>query len=251
MMEAFFFGIGTQQLFGSYHPPLSGHGRVLTVICPPLFSELGRTHSALRKLALSIAEKGQHVLRFDYRGTGDSFGDLEAVTLTDWIEDIELAVQEGREISGCSEVQILGVRAGGLLACASIGAASEIQRLVLWDPIDCGNAYLQAICHAQEQNLKNNFRLSRAERRDAISDFGGWRISERMLEEFRSLGPCAYARVPNNKLRVVSTAPVEGFSLPGVTTDVLPYPCNWESNGENLINPQPVLEHLFTCLMNS
>lgn len=251
MMEAFFFGSGNNQLFGSYHPPLSGHGRVLTVICPPLFSELGRTHSALRKLALSIAEKGQHVLRFDYRGTGDSFGDLEMVTVADWIEDIKLAVQEGCEISGCSEVHILGVRAGGLLACASVGAASKIKKLVLWDPISCGDTYLKTICRAQEQNFKSNFRLSRDERRDAMRDIGGWRISERMLEEFRSLGPGAYSHVPNNKLHVVSTLPVNGFPSAGIATDVLPYPCNWESTGENLINPQPVLERLFACLMNS
>ena len=72
MMEAFFFGSSEQQLFGSYHPPFSGNGQVLTVICSPRFSEFARTHGALRKLAISIAEMGQHVLRFDYRGTGDS-----------------------------------------------------------------------------------------------------------------------------------------------------------------------------------
>ena len=40
------------------------------------------------------------MLRFDYRGTGDSFGELGEVTVSDWLEDIALAVREGREISG-------------------------------------------------------------------------------------------------------------------------------------------------------
>lgn len=251
MMEAFFFGPSNQQLFGSYHPPLNGDGYVLTVICPPLFSELGRTHSALRRLALSLAERGQHVLRFDYRGTGDSFGDLEAVNVSDWIADVELAVEEGRDVSGCEKVQVLAVRAGGLLACTAAGAASDIHKVVLWDPVADGVSYLQSICDVQAENFKHNFRLSRAERSDAMRDIGGWRISEPMREQFGSLGADAYARVPSSKLHVVSTASENGFSPAEVAAEVLPYPCNWESNGENLINPQPVLERLFACLTKS
>jgi alpha/beta superfamily hydrolase len=251
-MEAFFFGPGKEQLFGSYHPPLSGDGQVLTVICPPLFSESARTHSALRKLAISIAETGGHVLRFDYRGTGDSFGDLEDCSVSDWVEDVALAVQEGREVSDCNEVQILAVRAGALLACISVGAASEIQRLVLWDPVPDGTAYLQAIRRAQMENLKSEFRsMSRSKSTEGMRDVGGWRVSEAMLEEFRALDSSAYLRIPANKLHVVSTAAEDGFSPRGVASEVLPYPCNWEHVRENVINPQPVLERLFACLTKS
>jgi pimeloyl-ACP methyl ester carboxylesterase len=248
-MEAFFFGPDKQQLFGSYHPPLSGDGQVLTVICSPLFSESARTHRALRKLAISIAETGRHVLRFDYRGTGDSFGDLEDYSVSDWVEDVSSAVQEGRKISDCSDVQILAVRAGALLACISLGAASDIQRLVLWDPVDDGAAYIQAIRRAQAENLRSEFRsMSRSERTDGARDIGGWRVSEGMLEEFRALDSSAYLRIPKDKLHVVSTASKGGFLPGGVATEVLPYPCNWEHVRENVINPQPVLERLFECL---
>ena len=65
---------------------------MLTVICPPLFNEYMRTQLALRELAISLAERGQHVLRLDYRGTGDSFGDLGEVAISDWVEDIALAI---------------------------------------------------------------------------------------------------------------------------------------------------------------
>jgi alpha/beta superfamily hydrolase len=117
VIEPFFFGPCNQQLFAIYHPPIGGSSQVLTVICPPLFNEYMRTHPALRELAVALAGKGEHVLRFDYRGTGDSFGHLGEVTVSDWLEDIALAVREGHEISGSSVVQVLGVRAGALLAC--------------------------------------------------------------------------------------------------------------------------------------
>ena len=98
MIEPFFFGPCNQQVFAIYHPPIGGSGQVLTVICPPLFNEYMRTHLALRELAISLAERGQHVLRLDYRGTGDSFGDLGEVAISDWVEDIALAVREGRDL---------------------------------------------------------------------------------------------------------------------------------------------------------
>jgi predicted alpha/beta hydrolase len=140
-MEAFFFGSSNRQLFASYHPPTSGNGRVLTIICPPLFIEYTRTWIALRKLAISLAERGQHVLRFDYQGTGDSFGDLERIAISDWIEDIKLAVDEGRELSGSSVVRLLGVRISAALACLAVGAENHVQRLVLWDPVFDGAGY--------------------------------------------------------------------------------------------------------------
>src|SRR5256885_15079409 len=70
MHEAFFFGPSDRQVFATYHPASGGSGQVLTVICPPLFSDYMRTHLALRELAISLAERGQHVLRFDYREIG-------------------------------------------------------------------------------------------------------------------------------------------------------------------------------------
>src|SRR6202171_251981 len=159
MHEAFFFGPGSQQVFANYHPARGGAGQVLTVICPPLFSDYMRTHLALRELAISLAERGQHVLRFDYRGTGASFGEIGEIGVCDWLEDIALAVREGREISGSSVVRLLGVRAGALLACRSAGASSDVQRLVLWDPVPDGASYLQALRRRQVALCERNLYL--------------------------------------------------------------------------------------------
>src|SRR4051812_11744102 len=111
-MEGFYFGPIERQLFAAYHPAIGAGANVLTVICPPLFSDYMRTQRALREVAISLADRGQHVVRFDYRGTGDSFADLGDVTVSDWIEDIALAVREGCDLSGSSELRLLGVRAG-------------------------------------------------------------------------------------------------------------------------------------------
>src|SRR5882762_3056410 len=209
-MEAFFFGPSNKQVFAIYHPPVQGGSEVLTVICPPLFMEFMRTQLALRKLAISLAERGQHVLRLDYRGTGDSFGDLGEVAISDWVEDIALAVREGRELSGSSVVRLLGVRAGALVACRSVGATNDVQRLVLWDPVSDGAGYLESLRRVQMAVLERNCYLSRAERREAMHEYAGYRLSERMTEEFCLLDANTYSSVPKSKLHIVSTTSVNG-----------------------------------------
>jgi pimeloyl-ACP methyl ester carboxylesterase len=251
VIEGFFFGPSNQQIFATYHPPVGRSGQVLTVICPPLFSEFMRTQLALRELAISLAERGQHVLRFDYRGTGDSFGDLGEVAISDWVEDIALAVREGRDLSGSSVVRLLGVRAGALLACRSACASSDVQRLVLWDPVLDGAGYLQALRRIQVAIIERGLSLSRAERRETLHEYAGHRLSERMLEEFRLLDASTYSSVPKSKLYVVSTLSEAGFPVPGVAQDVARFACNWETELENLMMPKPVLERLSACLTMS
>jgi len=251
MIKAFFFGPSNRQLFANYYLPVGGDGRVLTVICPPLFAEFARTQRALRKLAISLAERGQHVLRLDYRGTGDSFGELGEVAISDWVEDIALAVREGRELSGSSVVRLLGVRAGALLACKSVGATNDVQRLVLWDPVPDWAGYLESLRRVQMAMLERNYSLSRAERREAMHEYAGYTLSDRMVEEFRLLDASTYSSVPKSKLHIVSTSSPNGFPVPGVPEDVTRFACNWETDGEDLMMPQPVLERLIVCLTMS
>ena len=248
MIEAFFFGPINQQIFASYHPPAGGGGQVLTIICPPLFNEYMRTHFALRAMAVTLAEKGQHVLRLDYRGTGDSFGELGDVTISDWVEDIVLAVREGLDLCGSSEVRLLGVRAGALLACRSAGACAHIERLVLWDPVLDGAEYLQKLRRIQADIIERGLSLSPAERLETLHEYAGCRISERMQEEFRTLDASIYSSISKSKLYVVSTSPDAAFPVQGVTRDLVPFECNWETDLLTLLAPKPVMDQLNACL---
>jgi alpha/beta superfamily hydrolase len=251
VIEAFFFGPSNQRVFATYHPPVSSGSQVLTVICPPLFNEYLRTHRALRELAITLAEGGQHVLRFDYRGTGDSHGELGEVAISDWVEDIALAVREGRDLSGAIVVRLLGVRASGLLACRAEGASSDVQRFVLWDPVPDGNGYLQALRRIQVAINERSLSLTRAERRATAREYAGYRLSERMLGEFRLLDATAYSSVPKNKLYVVHTSSDAAFPVHEVPQELSRFACNWETNLDDLLMPKPVLERIGTWLTMS
>ena len=246
-MEAFFLGPGNQQVFAVYHPPVQGGSEALTVICPPLFSDYMRTQLALRELAISLAARGQHVLRLDYRGTGDSFGDLSEVGISEWVEDIAVTMREGRDLSGSGAVRLLGVRAGALLACKAAEASSDVQRVVFWDPVPDGAGYLRMLRRVQATMVEQNYWLSRAESRQAMHEYAGYNISSRMLEELQLLDSRTYSKVPASKLHVVCTS-ATGLAIPGIPVEVTPFRCDWDTVADEVIMPRPVLERLIACL---
>lgn len=111
-------------------------------MCYPFGQEYMRAHRAFRQLALILSGKGYHVLRFDYRGTGDSAGDVQGLCVGDWLHDIESAVQELKDMTGVPGVTLVGLRMGALLAGVTASRRRDINSLVLWDPFISGAAFL-------------------------------------------------------------------------------------------------------------
>jgi alpha-beta hydrolase superfamily lysophospholipase len=139
MIEPFFFD--NQRLFGCYFPSADQNSNRLLVICPPLFSAYTRCYAALSELALSCAEEGVHVLRFDYFGTGESMGELGDVTEKEWERNIAASIEEGIALTGATEVILAGVRLGATLA-AQI-SHPNVSKKVFWDPILRGDDFLK------------------------------------------------------------------------------------------------------------
>lgn len=144
-MEPLYFGSSQRPLYGVYHPAESDtFRREAVVFCYPFGQEYMRSHRAFRQIATNLAKKGFHVLRFDYCGTGDSSGDMEDFKADDWLQDIEVAIDELRDMTGVENVSLVGLRLGGLLA-GIVSSRKKIHRLVLWDPVIGGNEYIDEL----------------------------------------------------------------------------------------------------------
>ena len=143
-MTAFFFGNSERPLYGVYHAAQPGPGRPIgIVLCSPFGAEAIRAHGMLRVLAERLARAGAHVLRFDYRGTGDSAGDGSDVDLDQWQSDIASADAELRDMSGVTDVVWIGLRLGASLAVlAARKPPAGLAGLVLWEPVLRGKDYL-------------------------------------------------------------------------------------------------------------
>ncbi|TVP51234.1 MAG: hypothetical protein EA350_00170 [Gemmatimonadales bacterium] len=142
-MNPFFFGTAARPLYGVYHPPKGrGGGDIGVVLCYPIHVEYMRAHRAFRQLTSLLTRRGLHVLRFDYHGTGDSGGDESEGTLEGWTADVGSAIDELKETAGLSTVSLIGLRLGAALAARAVAGRSDVDRLILWDPVVSGEAYL-------------------------------------------------------------------------------------------------------------
>jgi pimeloyl-ACP methyl ester carboxylesterase len=141
MLEPCFFD--KNRLFGVYHPATDGGSDKLLVICPPLFDEYRRCYRALAELAKGCASDGTHVFRFDYFGTGESWGDLDDASVEGWLGDVRAAIEEGIALSGASRVYLLGVRFGATLAAQV--RHPRIVEYVFWDLVQSGAQYIQQV----------------------------------------------------------------------------------------------------------
>lgn len=138
-MTAFFFGPEGQRLYGYHHAPnVPVASPAGVVLCPPWGSEYEYAHRSLLVLARRLAGAGRHVLRFDYSGTGDSWGETSEADLSRWVHDAASACEELRAAAGVSEVDVVGLRVGAAVAARLARVRSDVRRVLLWDPITDG-----------------------------------------------------------------------------------------------------------------
>lgn len=145
---ALFFGEGGR-LYGCHHAATTP--ATACVLAPPFGHEAIRSHRAFRQLASRLAEAGHHVLRFDFSGCGDSFGDGEPLALETWIADMRSARAEATARSGASRVTSIGLGLGATLAC--LAAADGDDAMVLWDPVVRGRAWLEGVRTIHDHTL--------------------------------------------------------------------------------------------------
>lgn len=139
--QPIWFGSAEQPLFGWLHLPT--RASVGVVLCPPIGNEGLAAERAFRRLGESLESAGVAVLRFDYRGTGDSAGSVEDIAeVSLWVEDVSVALAHLRS-TGIARVALVGMRLGALFAGAVAAQQGDVDGLVLWDPCDSGRRYLR------------------------------------------------------------------------------------------------------------
>ena len=113
------------------------------MLCPPLGIEAICAYFTYRKVAVRLAEAGLAVLRVDYDGTGDSFGDsTEPNRVASWTDSVGSAIDTLEQI-GVDRVALLGMRVGALLAALAAARRERIDALVLWDPCLTGSSFVR------------------------------------------------------------------------------------------------------------
>jgi len=138
-----------QRLFGILHTAEGTQQKLGWVFCHPFAEEKLWAHRVYVNLARELAKKSWPVLRFDYRGYGDSEGNFEDFTIDDQLADIDCAIARlMAEVPELQSVGLIGLRYGATLAAMAAENNPQVSRLVLWDPIIDMSAYMQDVLRA-------------------------------------------------------------------------------------------------------
>lgn len=213
-MSACFFGADARRLFGYHHPP-RGAARRGVLLCQPWGPEYQYAHRALRVLAKRLAERGSHVLRFDYHGTGDSSGETTDVSLAGMLADAESGADELRRVCGTGTIDVIGLRLGAAVA-AQYAARHTVRRLVLWDPVFDGARWIAEHPPARA--------LAGAVNGSGHVEFAGQTVSSAFLDEVAGVTASSCEAVHAEAVLVVETQGV--VNEPGARTT----PLHWTTN---------------------
>ena len=168
----------------THHPAGEPMGSV--VICPPTHAEAGRNQRRELLAAWELAMCGYTVTRVDYRGLGHSAGNTEDMTFDSMVADV---------LDAASIVEpgwFLGTRVGALVAAAAAGATAS-SNLVLWEPVESGQAWFKDVFRASmmgalkrgEKGLSGAARLAEFERvghLDVVGNTVGWPLYSSLVD---------------------------------------------------------------------
>jgi pimeloyl-ACP methyl ester carboxylesterase len=162
-------------------------------------------HRALRQLATRLCEAGFPVLRFDYYGCGDSFGNDNEGTVERWLEDTSLAICEIRRRSDLAHVCVVGIRLGAALAMISGARRRDLESLILWDPAIDGNSYLKELQRLQKEMSRFRPRPKSGWKSADRLEVLGFPIPYRLRVELEKLNLLAVVEAPAKNVLVVES----------------------------------------------
>jgi alpha-beta hydrolase superfamily lysophospholipase len=208
LTEPFYFGGAERALFGWCHTP-AGRPRQAVVLAPPLGLDGTRAHWSYRHLAEQLAARGAAVLRFDWRGTGDSAGDdHDPERVATWLADLALAIDELKRRSGAPEVVLVGMRASAALVGHLAADRHDVAAVVLWIPALTGAAWVAEMAKLHKLYLKIVPQAGAPE--PGGEELLGSFVSNATIAELAGIDLLALARRPAERVLVMDDGALRG-----------------------------------------
>ncbi len=237
--------------------PLAGlychprHPTCSVLLCSSFFEERKGCHRPLVELARRLTAMDAAVLRFDYRGSGDSPGIFEACGIGDWQQHLKAAA--AWLVARCPDrPQVwLGVRAGALLALRTASEAGDQgpAGLILWEPVTGSDLLRQLLQRRMVNDMVayGRARVSRNEletqlRQGTPVDLDGYVVGAQLAAELPTLqpapftGPCLLIQTGADNRTVASCQSV----CTATTVQSLRLPPFWNTVGH--IDTSPLTE---------
>jgi alpha-beta hydrolase superfamily lysophospholipase len=245
------FGPEDRPLFGWVHLPADGMARGGVVLCQPLALEALCVYFSYRVLADQLASSGLAVVRFDYDGTGDSYGEeTDPDRLDGWLGSVAAAT-DLLASTGVTSIGLVGIRMGGLFAAHEASRRGGVDVLALWDPCLSGKAFLR------EQRFLRHVSGDGSQRADDAVEAPGLRFEP---ETVKALSDLDITKMTGTLARMtVVLVPPDTSRPAGLERRLAGQPVEWqEATGEEALldsqrqdPPYDTIRRLATWLSDS
>jgi alpha/beta superfamily hydrolase len=173
------------QLFSVRYQPKSKQQRHGVLICNSIGHEHVRAYRNLQQLAMRLVDRGYDVLRFDYRGTGNSSGACEACNAETFYEDTQAAAAWLRKSSGVSRLSVVGVRLGATIAAGA--GLPDVDRMILWDPVVSGQAFCKLLDSMHDHALSSQTRFVKRMKHSRVDQAYGHAMSAQKRSSLKAM----------------------------------------------------------------
>lgn len=170
------FSSEEEAVFGVLHVPEQTPAPGL-IMCHGLTGNKAETHRLFVAAARDFCQHGLTVLRFDFRGSGDSAGEFRDMTVSREIADAGAALDflASRPEAAAERLGVLGLSLGGCVAACLAGRDDRVRALVLW----------AAVANAERvhDSLVPEFASQ------PVLDMQGWGLGRGFLDDLQNINP--------------------------------------------------------------
>ncbi len=171
-----------QKIYGMLHLPDGEKKHPAVIMYHGFTGQRVEPHRLFVKTARRLMAEGMAVLRFDFRGSGESEGDFRDMTISGEIDDALTAIDFMRQQPevDANRLGLVGLSMGGCVAASVVGRTPRIKTLVLW----------AAIAQVAELFPRGVGAERVAEwRRVGELDFGGMVLGKGFLDDLPNIDP--------------------------------------------------------------
>ena len=227
-----------QKIYGMIHRPLKLSNVPAVVIMHGFAGTKIGKYRIYVKVAQKLAEAGILAMRLDFRGSGDSEGDISEMTLDGEVSDALMAlklVSKDPQVDS-SRIGVLGRSLGGIVSVIACNQFKHVKCLALWAP-----AY-HAKQWSNHLDATKNPKLSLAEREE-LMQFDGNKVNEKFLKQFFSLDL-------DNEMKHLDSMPLlhihgEKDNFVDISHADDYYRCRHKAKGETVMLRLPNTDHEF------
>jgi exosortase A-associated hydrolase 2 len=157
--------IDGERIFTIQHIPKIDKPTKAYVFVHPFAEEKLWSHRVYVTTARAFCEQNILVARFDLRGHGDSDGEYQDASLEKHLEDVNTVIDHIKEANpSVKKIGLFGLRLGGTIAALTARSRSDVDEIILWDPILDGGRYMQEILRsnlAAQMAVKGKVEITR------------------------------------------------------------------------------------------